>query len=75
MTRDQVKEILDRVLAWPPERQADVTRVVELMEEQDESNLRLSDEQAAEVRRRIADPSRKPIPAGKVFKRFRTPGA
>lgn len=75
MTRDQVKEIINRVLTWPPERQADVARVVELMEEQDESDLRLSDEQAAEVRRRIADPSRKTIPAGKVFKRFRTSGA
>jgi len=75
MTRDQVKEILNRVLAWPPERQADVARVVELMEEQDGSDLRLSEEQAAEVRRRIADPSRETIPASKVFKRFRTSGA
>jgi len=24
MTKDQVKEILDRVLTWPAERQADV---------------------------------------------------
>ena len=43
MTRDDVKEILDRVLTWPPERQADVAHVVEIMEEQDESPLRLSD--------------------------------
>ena len=55
MTRDQVKEILDRVLAWPAERQADVVHVVELMEEQDKSDLRLTDEQAAEVRRRLAE--------------------
>ena len=75
MTRDQVKEILNRVLAWPPERQADVARVVELMEEQDGSDLHLSEEQAAEVRRRLADPSRKTIPASTVFKRFRTSGA
>jgi hypothetical protein len=32
MTKDQVKEILDRVLTWPPERQADVVHVVEMME-------------------------------------------
>jgi hypothetical protein len=43
MTRDQVKELLDRVLTWPAERQADVARVVEIMEEQDRSDLRLSD--------------------------------
>jgi hypothetical protein len=55
MTKDQVKEILDRVLTWPPERQADVAHVVELVEEQDNSTLRLSEEQAAEVRRRLAE--------------------
>jgi hypothetical protein len=71
MTKDQVKEILDRVLTWPPERQADVAEVVALMEEQDNSALRLTDEQAAEVRRRLADPNRKTIPAEDVFKRYR----
>jgi hypothetical protein len=65
MTRDQVKEILDRVLTWPAERQADVVHVVEIMEEQDKGDLRLSKEQAAEVRRRLAEPNRKTIPAKK----------
>jgi hypothetical protein len=55
MTKDQVKEILDRVLTWPSDRQADVARVIEIMEEQDKSGLRLTDEQAAEVRRRLAE--------------------
>jgi hypothetical protein len=40
MTRDQVKAILDQVLSRPPERQADVLHVVELVEEQDKSPLR-----------------------------------
>jgi hypothetical protein len=75
MTKDQVKEILDRVLTWPPERQADVAHVVQEMEEYDNSDLRLSDEQAAEVRRRLAEPNRKTIPAETVFKRFRPSGA
>ena len=75
MTRDQVKEILDRVLTWPPQRQADVAHVVEIMEEQDKSELRLSDEQAAEVRRRMANPSEKTVSAEEVFKRYRTSGA
>ena len=75
MTRDQVKEILDRVLTWPPERQADLAHVVQEMEEYDNSDLRLSDEQAEEVRRRLAEPSRKTIPAETVFKRFRSSGA
>jgi hypothetical protein len=47
MTRDQMKEILDRVLTWPAERQADVAHMVEMMEAQDNRGLRLSDEQVA----------------------------
>jgi hypothetical protein len=73
MTRDQVKAILDRVLTWPPQRQADVAHMVELMEQQDNSELRLTDEQAAEVRRRLANPSEQTIPADEVFKRYRPP--
>jgi hypothetical protein len=57
MTKDQIKTVLDRVLTWPPERQADIAHVVELMEEQDKSELLLSDEQVAEVKRRLADPN------------------
>lgn len=54
MTKEQVRQILNRVLTWPPERQADVAHMVELMEKQDNSGLRLTDEQLAEVRRRRA---------------------
>ena len=75
MTRDQVKEILDRVATWPPERQADLAHVVQEMEEYDSSDLRLSAEQADEVRRRSAEPSGKTIPAEMIFKRFRSSGA
>ena len=55
MTKDQVKEILDRVPTRPAERQADIAHVIEIMEEQDRSTLCLTDEQAAEVRRRLAE--------------------
>ena len=70
MTRAQLKEILDRVLTWPPERQADVAQVVTLMEEQDKSALRLSDEQLAEVKRRLADPNPKFLTLEEVRERF-----
>src|SRR5207244_122584 len=55
MTKEQVKEILDRVLSWPPERQEDAVRVLSEMEKLDHSTLRLTDEQAAEVRRRLVE--------------------
>jgi hypothetical protein len=71
MTKDQVKEILDRVLTWPPERQADVAHVVELMEEQDNSTVRLSGEQAAEVRRRLADENAKTVTLAEFNERLR----
>jgi hypothetical protein len=70
MTRDQVKEIFDRVLTWPPERQADVARVVELMEEQDAIPYHLRDEQVAEVKRRLAEPNPKFLTLQEVRERF-----
>ena len=71
MTKEQVKAVLDRVLTWPPERQEDAVEILKAVEEQDASDLRLSDEQLAELRRRRAksDPNR--IPFDEVFKRFR----
>jgi hypothetical protein len=71
MTQEQVKQILDRVLTWPPQRQADVVQVVALMEAQDSSELRLTDAQAAEVRRRLANPSSEKVPAEDVFRHRR----
>jgi hypothetical protein len=55
MTKDQVKEILDRVLTWPPKRQEDAARMLSAMEEQDANSYRLTDEQVAEIDRRRAD--------------------
>jgi hypothetical protein len=71
MTRDQVKEILDRVLAWPAERQADVAHMVEMMEAQDRSTLHLTDEQLAEVRRRRAEKNPKTITLAELNARLR----
>jgi hypothetical protein len=72
MTKDQVKEVLDRVLTWPPERQVDVLNIVEFMEKQDKSDLHLTEEQAAEVRRRLADPNPETISFEKLRRCRRT---
>lgn len=71
MTSSEVKEVLDRVLTWPKKRQKDVVHMLESMEEQDKNPLRLSEEQAAEVRRRLREKNPKTIPAEEVFKRLR----
>jgi putative addiction module component (TIGR02574 family) len=70
MTQEQIKAVLDRVLTWPPERQEDAAEILASLEAQDGSPLRLTAEQAAEVRRRLADP-RPGIPVDEVFKRLR----
>jgi hypothetical protein len=70
MTKEQVKAALDRVLNWPPERQADVVQLIESMEEQDKSPLRLSDEQVAEVERRLADPNPRFLTLDEVREHF-----
>jgi len=57
MSKEQVKAVLDRVLTWPPERQEDAAKMLILMESQDESVYRLTDEQVEEVRRRRSDPN------------------
>jgi len=57
MTKAEIKVVLDRVLTGPIERQEDAARVLALMEEQDASPYRLTDEQLAEVERRLAEPN------------------
>ena len=59
MTKEQVRQILERVRNWPAERQADLAEVAALMEAQDKSDISLTDEQADEVRRRLAEPAPK----------------
>jgi hypothetical protein len=70
VTKDQVKEILDRVLTWPPERQADIAHTVELMEAQDQSDLELTDLQLAEIRRRRAKRDPKYVSLPDARRRF-----
>ena len=72
MSKEQVKAVLDRVMTWPAERQEDAAKVLMLMEAQDESAYRLTDEQAAEVRRRITDPDRRLLSLDEFNERLRS---
>jgi hypothetical protein len=70
MSKEQVKAVLDRVLTWPSERQEDAAKLLMLMESQDESVYRLTDEQVEEVRRRMTDPNRKLISVAEARERI-----
>ncbi len=50
MSKAQVKEILDRVLTWPDDRQEDAAKLLVLMEAQDDSGFRLTPEQVEKWR-------------------------
>jgi hypothetical protein len=70
MKKEQIKAVLDRVLTWPSERQEEAARVLTEMEEQNTTDLRLTDEQVAEVERRLADPDPKFLTLEEVRARF-----
>jgi hypothetical protein len=75
MSKDQIKEVLDRVLTWAPERQEDVVEVLRGMELQDRSICGLNDEQTAEVRRRLAENDPKVLTLTEFNERVRQYGA
>ena len=71
MTKEQVRQILERVRNWPVERQADLAEVAMLMEAQDKSDISLTEEQADEVRRRLAEPAPKTMTLVEFSERLR----
>ena len=74
MTKAEIKVVLDRVLTWPTERQEDAARVLTLMEEQDASPYGLTDEQLAEVERRLAEPTPESMTLTESRRRMRKRG-
>jgi hypothetical protein len=71
MSKEQMKAVLDRVLTWPSERQEDAAKVLMLMESQDESVFRLTDEQVEEVRRRRTNPNARRLTLDEFKERLR----
>ena len=70
MTREQVKAILERVLTWPRQRQEDAAELLQLIEQHDGSPHRLSQEQEAEVRRRMAETEAPSLTLAELDKRL-----
>jgi hypothetical protein len=71
VTKEQVKEVLDRVLTWPAERQEDVAAFLLSVEAQDKSEYRLNDQQLAELRRRRAESNPKTLTLAEFDERLR----
>jgi hypothetical protein len=73
MTTKPLKEVIERLQQWPKERQAAAAKMLLEMEAQDASGHRLTDEQAAEVERRLADPGPKFLTLAEVRARLAPP--
>ncbi len=74
MTKQQVKEVLDRVLTWPADRQEDAAELLKLIEEHDRSPLGLSEEQAADLRERLAEENPATLTLDELDQRLRRLG-
>ena len=72
--QDQVASILDRVRNWPRNRQEDAAEILRLIEEHDSSPYRLTDEQSAEVRRRLTTGSPRTLTLAQLDERLRLLG-
>jgi len=55
MTREQVKEIVDRVLSWPEEDQEELAEIAREIEERRAGIYRLTDEERGAIERGLAD--------------------
>lgn len=75
MITKALKEVIERVQRWPEERQDDAARMLLAMEAQDTAGYRLTDAQAAEVKRRLADPDPKFLTLAEVRARLAVAGA
>ncbi|MGE0457521.1 MAG: hypothetical protein AB7O56_04890 [Bauldia sp.] len=71
----KLQEMLERVKTWPQERQEDAARILSEVEEQDDRSPQISDDQAAEVERRLRDPDPQFLSLAEVRARFARRGA
>jgi predicted transcriptional regulator len=58
MTRDQIKEIFERVRTWPLDRQQDAAEMLLRMEQQGTGVYELSEEEEAEIKLALEEAER-----------------
>lgn len=58
MTKDQVKEVIERVLTWPPERQEDAAQMLLALEAQEGELYHPDDEEWAAIEEGVAQAKR-----------------
>ena len=58
MTKDQVREVLDRVLTWPPERQEDAAQMLLALEAREGELYHPSNEEWAAIEEGFAEAKR-----------------
>ena len=75
MTRHELKSLIARVEALPPEQQAQIAHLVDEIEAQVSSRHCLDDAQVAEIERRLADPEPRFMSLAEARARLRRPGA
>jgi hypothetical protein len=74
MATKALKEALERVERWPEDRQDYAAELLREMDEVSNSASRLTDEQAAEVRRRLGDPDPRSYPIEELQARLSSLG-
>jgi predicted transcriptional regulator len=58
MTKDQIKEVLDRVLTWPPERQQDAAQLLLELEAREGEFYHPDDEELGAIEEGLAEARR-----------------
>ena len=59
MTKDQVKEVLDRVLTWPPERQEETAQLLLALEAQEGELYHPDDDELAAIEEGLSQAKRR----------------
>jgi hypothetical protein len=75
MTKDQLKDFLDRVLTWPPERQEDAAQLLLVLEAQEGELYHPSEDEWGAIEEGLAQAKRgEAVPADEIATLLRPSG-